>query len=79
MIEGAQMAKQILLLVGTGAALCGGAAYAGTTRDIYTDGASVAGPRDLYTDGGKAGKFDTYTGGARIGDKRDPFTDGAHN
>lgn len=72
------MTQQILLLVVAGAALGAGAAYGGTTREVYTDGASIAGPRDPYTDGGKAGKCDTYTDGARVGDKRDPFTDGAH-
>lgn len=69
------MTKQILLVVVAGAALGAGAAYAGMTRDIYTDGASISDARSPYTDGGKAGKFDVYTEGAWVGDTRYPSTD----
>ncbi len=74
------MAKKLLLLIMAGAGVLGAAAaYGGTPRDVFTDGANVTGPRDPYTDGGKAGKFDVYSDGARVGDKRDPFTDGARS
>ncbi|GCB05253.1 hypothetical protein [Ralstonia sp. SET104] len=71
------MAKRILLLVMAGAALGTGAAYAGMTRDVYTDGARITDARSPYTDGGKAGKFDVYTEGAWRGDTRYPSTEGS--
>lgn len=71
------MAKQILLLVVAGLTLGAGAAYAGTTRDVYSDGANIMDARSPYTDGGKAGKFDVYTEGAWRGDTSYPSSDGS--
>ncbi|SPC06653.1 hypothetical protein [Cupriavidus oxalaticus] len=74
------MVKKLWLLIVVGIGVLGaGAAYSGTTRDVFTDGSSIMGPRDPYTDGAKAGKFDVYSDGARVGDRRDPFTDGARS
>jgi len=79
MTGGAEMAKQILLLVVASAALGAGLAHAGMARDVYTDGARISDARSPYTDGGKSGKFDVYTEGAWRGDTSYPSTGGSPN
>jgi len=83
------MLKEVVVVVATGCALAAGAAQAGNSRDVYTDGASVMGARDpytdgsrtrqfdVYTDGAKSVKFDVYSEGTKATSRRDPFTDGA--